>query len=132
MSDDPFVKLRALQARVADLVDSLGMDLAGIEFVPHDEYGNMVHLIVQVRPETLKTNEEVEQDSVRSEFESLMGGFEIVEGEDGDVSLVDHEARGPEDEFEKLVETVLDEAEAKMRERARERARRLLSGSDDE
>lgn len=124
--DDPFDQLRALQSRLADLVDELGLDLASIEFIPHGEHGNLVHFIAQVREDTLKTNEEVETDAVRSEFDSLIGSFEVIEGEDGPtISDVDEVEEEPED-------PALEEAEAKMQEKARERAAKLLQQRDDE
>ena len=128
MNDDPFEQMRALQDRVAKLADDMGLDLAALEFVPHAEYGNLVHFIVQVRQETLKTNEEIESDAVRSQFESLMSGFEVAEGEDGQVTLAEHKVI----EVEEPEDPALEEAEAKIQEKARERARRRLTEPKDE
>lgn len=128
MNDDPFGPMRALQERITQLADSLGLDLGSVEFVPHTEYGNLVHFVVQVRAETLKTNEEVESDAMRSEFDSLMGAFDVVEGDDGEFTLADHapsEPSEPED-------PALEEAEASLQERARERARRRLTEQSEE
>lgn len=126
MNDDPFNQMRALQQRISQLVESLGLDLATLEFVPHQEYGNLVHFIVHVRSETLKSNEEIESDAVNSQFESLMGSFNIIEGEDGEFRLAEQEH-----EDEPVAEDpALEEAEAKMQAKARERARRRLTEQD--
>jgi len=120
---DPFPQLRALQDRISQVVDEVGMEVVALEFVPHDEYGNLVHFIVNVKQNTLKTTEEVDKDTVNETFDQLMGGFDVTVAEDGNVALSEVETKEPED-------PALEEAEVNMQERARERARQALEADD--
>lgn len=120
MSDeerDPFLLLNALSKRVQSLADSMEMDLASINFVPHPQ-GNIVRLVVNVRPRALKTNEEVQQDAVNSTFDSLMQGFEVEVGEDGEVKLTEQDQQDPN--YDPMYESFIQQIQSDARDRARE------------
>ena len=123
--NDPYPALGALQKRINEVATSLGMQLMSMEFVVSEE-DNIVHFIMEVLPETLKTNEEVESDQMNAAFDGLMGDFgEFEINEDGTVEF------GETEKEEEPKDPAYDKAIAKIQEQAREKARKRLEEEEE-
>lgn len=125
---DPFIAMRQLTKRIHELGHELELDLEGVSFTPDPEYddANFVMIVYAVTPDAVKTADEIEADTLKNEFDSLVNSsFDYSQtDEDGNPVLI--EGTTETDPLKKRLK--------EMRERnladAKERIERLFGDSD--
>jgi hypothetical protein len=118
--------IKLLMKRVAAEVTSLGVELVRFVVIPNDEGGpDHIACSFEVRPEAVKSTDELNSERLENDFFSILGGMTAEESDDGSVVL----SGGGEVTDE---ETEEDRAErTKLRDDRLKRIREDLLGEND-
>jgi len=73
MTEDPFIALKLLMARLAQEADKIGLTIQGADFHPE---GNLVDVLFVLKPEALMDSKELDQIKSDLEFDFIIKNFD--------------------------------------------------------
>lgn len=126
---DPMTAIHALGNRIREAVNDLGVAPVRYVIIPMETGPDMIQVSFVLSPDSVKTSDEIESESLEDAFMDVLGDFTVEEDDEGNVVIQGAEAERNQAEEE---DEELKEFRAKQRQELIESMRRsLLEEKDD-